>query len=404
MSKKLFVWTRTLRSDGSPILLGRLQISRQIGQFEYDNNYRLRAEAFALDPINLPLQATPFLIDANHGIPGPLADAGPEAWGRPIMENLLGITNLTDILLRNNGLGAGSLVFSQPPDAQPKPATLPTAETLGSVDSAMQKYQTGRRSELTKQEQAYLTDGCSMGGGRPKLTLSYQGRPVIIKWPLPEDPLNFARVENATLSLARKAGIAVAESAVETVGDKDLFIVRRFDRTTSPNGSPFVHYLSVASLLTDQRLKESNVLAAYSYPGTAAFIAEVSDDAKAQRQQLFRRMVFNVLMNNTDDHARNHGFIMHAPDRYVLSPAFDIVPQPEPGEQSMGVGIEGRRGTLTNCLTRHPTFDLTITEAQSIIDEVRAVTERWAEHFHAAGVSAEDIHTLAPLLKQRQGD
>lgn len=402
MTKNLYVWTRSIHPQGLPIILGHLKVDQGIGRFVYGKSYLSRPGVFALDPINLPLQADPIDINSRNGVPGAIADAGPDSWGRTAIAALFGITDLIDILLKGNGLGAGGLVFSQSPDDRPKPHQAPAVHSLQEVELAVEKLQTGHVDALTAEERALLAEGSSMGGARPKLTLRHNNREVIVKLNRHDDAFSHARVEHATMTLAQQAGIDVPASEVIQVGGQDLYLINRFDRRASEARSPFLHYQSAASVLNARRLVAADFAGYYSYAGIAQLMGKLCSDVSVQRRQLFRRMVFNVLMHNTDDHARNHGFLLDPSEQYPLSPAFDLLPNLTADEQALGVGTTGRQANLANCLSRHTAFNLKADEAQHIVEEVRHVATGWADHFHNSGVGERDIRTLEAVLNRRQ--
>jgi serine/threonine-protein kinase HipA len=196
------------------------------------------------------------------------------------------------------------------------------------------------------------------------------------------------------MTLAAKAGIDVSETRVIKAGNSCLYLVERFDRRQG-----YRHYLSAASLFNRHSLRPSDFSGSYSYPGLAQLITKISQDVYAQQAALFRRMVFNFFMHNTDDHARNHGFLMVAPDNFALSPAFDLLPHLNADEHALGLGIEGRTATLANCLSRCEQFGLKNDQAKSIVEEVGCTTTNWQNHFATLGVKEQDISLLQRVIR-----
>ncbi|MFY0665937.1 MAG: HipA domain-containing protein [Natronospirillum sp.] len=397
MTQQLYVWTRSLHPEGLPIIAGHLQITQGIGEFIYGRSYLSRPNAFALDPINLPLQTDSRIISTLNGIPGVLMDAGPDAWGRRVVSDLTGKTQDTDILLHGNGYGVGSLMFSEAPDVRPKQHQRTTVTSLTDLELALAKFQAGQIQDLTPAERMLLDQGSSIGGARPKLAIQYQAKEWIAKFNRPSDRFNHALVEHATMTLAKKAGIDVAASHVERIHDEWVYLTQRFDRRKG-----FSHYLSVASLFNVSRLSPNAFLNDYSYAGIAQLIGRMADQVQVQREELFRRMIFNILMHNTDDHSKNHGFLMQSPEEYALTPAFDLLPHLGSHQHALGIGTHGRSGNLQNAMSRANEFGLSNPAAKMLAEGVLDVVQGWGEHFSAQGVVPEDIATLRPYILQQE--
>lgn len=135
----------------------------------------------------------------------------------------------------------------------------------------------------------------------------------------------------------------------------------------------------------------------FSYAGIAEMLRPYGADPRADAQELFRRMVLNIMVGNVDDHLRNHALLMTAPGKYRLSPAFDIVPHIEaPGRpQSIGVGVFGPASTVANALSQCGRFLLTEQEAREIVGAVKEAASNWRQVYSEAGISAHDTHALA---------
>ena len=185
----------------------------------------------------------------------------------------------------------------------------------------------------------------------------------------------------------------------------------RFDRTAQGGR---IHYISANSLLNIGQLGTGNIprneyKTNYSYGGIVDICRSFNPQAVADAQQLYRRMVFNILIGNVDDHLRNHGFLLsdtqtaegHAlRDQYHLSPAFDLLPHLDAPymPQSIGVGALGAASTLENALSQCARFFLTEAQAKQINDEVRQAVLTWRTIFRESGVSAQDIHRITPCF------
>src|ERR1035438_461453 len=204
------------------------------------------------------------------------------------------------------------------------------------------------------QVQDLLLLGTSMGGARPKAVIQDHGELWIAKFARPDDRWNFERVEHAMLQLARRCGITTAESLIETVAGKDILLVKRFDRQGAADGYTRARMISGLTVLrTDDAVSNRD---RWSYIQLAEEIRRVVHEPKRDTRELFRRIVFNALISNIDDHPRNHALI--APARqWSLSPAYDLTPSPQIGqdhrELAMVCGDEGRFANAANILSQH---------------------------------------------------
>ncbi|MBT8340390.1 MAG: HipA domain-containing protein, partial [Desulfatitalea sp.] len=248
---------------------------------------------------------------------------------------------------------------------------------------------------LAPEYRRFLVRGSSLGGAKPKAPTTYEGRPWIAKFGHQYDAWNTCRIENATLKLAQDCGIIVPESKAITVAARDVFLIERFDRDPSGNRIPFI---SAATLLGTDRIDGGSYqeIAVQMRRYTAASF--LHQDLK----QLFQRLIFNILCNNSDDHLRNHGFIHVRGQGWRLSPAYDIVPQPdmgspEPRRLTLAVGMDGsREATLTNALSSCPVFGLTQEEGRRLIDRMKAIfLGRWQRVFALCQVPTKDFSALS---------
>lgn len=396
MVSSLFVWTRSIHPEGLPIVVGQLAITEGMGEFIYGKSYLSRPQAFALDPVNLPLQEDKQLINSFNGIPGVFTDAGPDAWGRKVIAALTGETSDLSLLVHGNGHGAGGLVFSPSLNQRPRQHARIEVNSLNDLEQALEKITSGHIQELTEEERQLLGQGSSIGGARPKAAILYQGAEHIAKFNRPNDLFNHALVEHATMTLARATGIDVAESHIEKINGEWVYLTQRFDRL---NGN--AHYISVASLFNKTRLNPADYASNYSYMGIAQIIGRICDDVADQRHELYRRMIFNLLMHNTDDHGKNHGFLMTSPGQFKLTPAFDLLPHLGNDQHALGIGAAGREGTLSNARSKCKEFGLAHAEAEDLIDQVIQHVRDWQQHFANTGVSSVDIDLLAPAINGR---
>ena len=373
----------------------------QIGRFRYGDRYLQRQEAVALDPFQLPLAKEVFEFTQLKGIPGAVRDAGPDAWGRRVIEHKLerSAADLQEIdyLLHGPQDGAGYLSFGLKAEPPAPKRQYNRTHQLAELIAATQAIEEGRPVAARLLEQ--LDPGTSMGGARPKATIEDAQSLWLGKFPARDDRFNLQRVEFATLDLARRCGLNVTQSRLETVGESDVLMLQRFDRDYTDKGYLRFGLVSGLTVLDcgDSHLDRER----WSYPLLADNLRRWSDKPEADCAELFRRMVFNAAVTNNDDHPRNHA-LLRRQKGWRLSPAYDLVPAPvvslERRDLALTVGDYGRTASIYNLLSQAGRFGLSAEEARGQIDQLVDVVRHWRDGFFACGVSAEDIDYIAPAI------
>jgi serine/threonine-protein kinase HipA len=377
----------------------------QVGRFRYGDRYLQRSEAVALDPFHLPLANQVVEFTLLKGIPGAVRDAGPDAWGRRVIEHRLECSpadlHEIDYLLQGPQDGAGYLSFGlkvEPP--APKRQYNRTVQ-LQELIEATQAIEEGRR--VSPHLRDHLDPGTSMGGARPKATIEDEQALWLGKFPAKDDRFNLQRIEFATLELARRCGLNVTQSRLLSVGESDVLMLQRFDRQYHDNGANkgYLRFGLVSGLTVlncgDSHLERDR----WSYPLLADNLRRWSDKPEADCAELFRRMVFNAAVTNNDDHPRNHA-LLRRQKGWRLSPAYDLVPSPvisqERRDLALTVGAYGRTASIYNLLSQAGRFGLLENDARAEISRMIAVLRNWREIFFACGVSARDVDAIAPAL------
>ena len=236
--------------------------------------------------------------------------------------------------------------------------------------------------------------GTSMGGARPKTVVEDDQGLWIAKFNRADDRWNYASVEHAMLVLAKKCEISAAESRVVQVGGKDVLLVRRFDRFKTDKGYARARMISGLTLLQ----ADENERDRWSYISLAEEIRRLVANPSKDAPELFRRMCFNALISNIDDHPRNHALI--AKDReWNLSPAYDLTPSPviaqERRDLAMTCGDKGRFACASNILSQHTRFLLGPVDAKTIVENMREqVSATWYDVVRAEGVSEKDEEAI----------
>ncbi len=373
------------------------------GTFTYGRRYLERSNVIALDPYHLPLSTKPLQFTKLKGIPGALRDASPDHWGRRVIQARLHRAEQdlseVDYLLNGPDDGAGNLRFglSVTPLGPARPFNR-THQLQALVEAAETLEESGR---LPHEVLERLEPGTSMGGARPKVTIEDDRRIWLAKLPEKRDAHNMQRIEYATLELARAAGLHVCATRLESVGPAEALMLLRFDREWNPDANAYARH-GLVSGLTVLDAEDGYVgRERWSYLLLADELRRWSIRPDEDRRELFRRMAFNAMVTNNDDHPRNHA-LLHRRDGWRLSPAYDIVPVPlisqERRDLALTAGRYGRAASLYNLLSECGAFGLSIEQAQADIDAMLAEVKGWREFFAKRNVDARSIEWLEQAI------
>lgn len=395
----------TLSGDTESVTAGRFELSRDrrgnaLGRFVYGKSYLARDNAVAIDPIELKLSDETYETTRLNGVFGALRDAGPDYWGRRVIEKHAGVPQLgeLDYLLNSADDRAGALGFGlgqQPP--APRRRFNKTVELAGlqEIAEALMRDEDVKTEEAA-QVQDLMLIGTSMGGSRPKAVVEDTDGLWIAKFGRPDDRWNNTRVEHAMLELAKSCGISVAASRIQTIAGKDVLLIKRFDREKTEKGYTRSRMISGLTLLRAEESAEARDR--WSYVLMSEELRRVVKEPKRDSPELFRRMTFNALISNLDDHPRNHALI--AKERaWQLSPAYDLTPSPviaqERRDLAMAVGDQGRFSNAKNILSQHVRFLLDEAQAKAIVSDMTdRVRASWYDVARTHGVTEKDAETI----------
>jgi len=406
MTSEVFVYVM-LPGQTSFVTAGRFELSSDRlgnprGRFVYGRRYLERADAVALDPLELKLEERTFETLHLKGLFGALRDSSPDHWGRRVIEKHAGVAALDelDYLLQSPDDRAGALGFGlnvEPPAPKRQFNRTIELEHLQELADALTRDEIDPDNRDQVQAQDLLLLGTSMGGARPKAVVEDEGALWIAKFNRRDDSWNQARVEHAMLRLAHECGLRVAHSRIVKVGARDALLVRRFDREHSEAGYLRARMLSALTLLRtgDSHLDRER----WSYLLLVEELRRLCENPKDDARELFKRAVFNALISNTDDHPRNHAVIAQG-SAWQLSPAYDLTPMPlvstERRDLAMSLGDLGRRASAQNLVSQCARFLLTPDEANALIDEMEAIVRtRWHEIARREGVSERDCEVIS---------
>jgi serine/threonine-protein kinase HipA len=398
-------------TDGAPRLVGRLYVAahrgRETATFQYDDTWIVSDDSFALEPA-LSVSRAPHHAGEDRRMFGALGDSAPDRWGQTLLRRaerrqakaekrapralrdvdfLLGVTDSVR-------QGALRLALSEggPFISPERPGGVPPLVELPALLAATDRYLADR--ETADDLRLLLAPGSSLGGARPKASVrDTNGTLLIAKFPKrEEDDYRVVAWEAVALQLARVAGLRTTESRLDRVADHDVLLVTRFDRQVTDQGVRRIPYLSAMSMLgavDGERRSYVEIADALRAHGAAA----AQDLA-----ELWRRIVFSVLISNTDDHLRNHGFLYTGATGWRLSPVFDVNPVPTDIKDrvlSTAIGVDGDpTASLDIAFEVAAQFGIKTADAKRIAAEVGAATARWGAVAARFGIAASEIDRM----------
>lgn len=370
-----YVWI-WLPGDFGPVPAGRLDQAGASLVFRYGERYLERPDAISIYQTELPLE-TGELVPRGDDIHGCIADAGPDSWGRRVILNEMGFRDQDQpdlgpltYFFASDSDRIGALDFQH--SATEYVARSARKASLEDLSDAARLVEEG--SPLPPALAAALLRGTSIGGARPKAALEDGGRRLIAKFDSNTDLYPVSQSEFVAMRLARLCGLDVAHVELAEANKKKVLLVERFDRP--PGGSR----RAMVSALTMLGLGQNGVRYG-SYASLAQIIRDRFTAVDATLEELFGRIVFNILCSNTDDHPRNHAAFWDG-RVLTLTPAYDISPglrNVGEVEQAMAIGEDGWRWSqLAGCVSRSAAYHLTPTRAEEIVEEqVETIRENW---------------------------
>ena len=377
--------------------------------FTYGRRYVLRPNAIPIDPVRLPLSFAGHARSPRR-IPmfNALRDAAPDRWGRKVLTLRAGqaartLSEFHILTAMHSSHRIGALAFG------PNPHSGPQSMAPWAGDGDIFARSLDRLREMTRiirfvaetpeadldalrdrlPEDALLrafTSLFSVGGARPKALVDIDGQAWIAKFPKADDVWNEPLIEHAAMTLATRCGVHAAQTKLLDLDGMQVLLVKRFDRDIL--GAPR-HFVSGFTLMD---VPEDGDWGGYQ---DLALAARRLGDPDAARQ-IFRRMAFNAICANTDDHPRNHGFFVDR-TKVAITPAFDVVPRQFRSSAyhlALRCGVFGHQAGIRNLLSQTEPFGLEPTKARRILDEMLETASGWRGHFRDAGVTAKDILEL----------
>jgi serine/threonine-protein kinase HipA len=374
----------TVEIDGRETAAGTLWVHERGGQsatFRYSASYLADPVAYALDPA-LPRSAGVFRSPPGSTLFRAFADSAPDRWGENLMrreerERARAATatprtlGKADFLLGvRDDTRQGAIRFRRPGTVTYYAAHQHAVPRLIEVARLMRAAdRLSTEDGLDRDLADLIAAGSSLGGARPKAAVTdAAGQLTIAKFPRADsDEWDVAAWEEVQLRLARRAGIAVAESQLLPVAGRHVLLVRRFDR----HGSRRIGFASAITMLEAADGEQR------SYLEIAEAIERLSPRADADLRELYRRIVFSILTANTDDHLRNHAFL-RVSGGWALSPAYDLNPNPDnPTRLSTAVDLDDTSASIDLALSVSGYFRLSPAAARETVCEVETATSGW---------------------------
>ncbi len=409
MAQEKIIYVYDHFSSDEPLLLGKLYVNAQKGtenySFEYDNDWLKNTNlTVSLDPDLMSYGGRHF--PNGSGIFGIFSDASPDRWGRVLMmkrerlqadkENrkpnklsdsdyLMGVYDETRM---------GGIRFKLEPDGEflsnDKETATPPWTTLRTLEEASRNFENDAKKLNEKWLNQLIRPGSSLGGARPKATVvDTEGNLWIAKFPSQNDENNTGAWEKVVHDMAKMCGLNVPESKLETFSSLgSTFLVKRFDRDKNRR----IHFASAMTLLG----KNDGASAAdgTSYLDIVAFIKANGARPKADLLELWKRIVFNIAVSNTDDHLRNHAFIF-TKTGWILSPLYDV--NPVPYGNDLAINIDEMRSDLDIdvAIETADRFGINEADAVKIADEITTIVrenwERLAKQYNIPRGKIEDM-------------
>jgi len=408
MNRTVFVYVEL---DRVPQRVGTLWTrdrgGRQSATFEYFSEWLDNPSRFALEPA-LPIGPGPHHTPAEIPLFGALSDSAPDRWGRVLMrraerrlragegERAPRTLQEVDYLLRVHDVSRlGALRFAEqeggPFLAESSETTVPPFMALPRLLAASERVIADDESD--EDLRLLLAPGSSLGGARPKASvLDTQGRLSIAKFPSPTDEWATVKWEAVALTLAGEAGIRTPAWALEKIAGNPVLLLNRFDRAEKAR-LPFLSAMSMLGARDHETRCYLEIVDALRRWG-----AVPRNDMHA----LFRRIIFSILISNTDDHLRNHGFLLNSPDGWRLAPAYDLNPVPldvKPRVLSTEIDMGDATASLELALGVAEYFKLTPAAARRIAGEVGKAVSCWRGRATRVGLSPREIERMASAFE-----
>lgn len=400
-----------------PVLMGFLSVEylrgKEIFSFEYDEKWLDSNQKQMLDPDLGLYSGVQYLRNEKTNF-GLFLDSSPDRWGRVLMKRreaiiansegrAINILNESDFLLGVYDLHRmGALRFKLDPSGDfldnDRDYAAPPWTSIRELEYAsiqLEKNIEQNNSDLLKWLNILMAPGSSLGGARPKASVRHtDGSLWIAKFPSNNDEIDIGAWEMVTNDLAQKVGINIARAIINRYNNRHhTYLTKRFDRTI---GGKRIHFSSAMTLLgyTDGMGAEEGV----SYLELVEFIIQYGSNTKEDLIELFKRIIFSIAVSNTDDHLRNHGFIL-TQRGWILSPAFDLNPNPYGKGLKLNISEEDNSLDFDLALSVAPFFRLTEQEAINIVNNIKKTVSKWEDIAIKHQIPKSEREMMSPAFR-----
>jgi serine/threonine-protein kinase HipA len=381
--------------DDKYVKCAKLSVSEEEFALEYIAEYLKLDSRIDIDPQNLPAYGKKYESDELFTS---LLDSAPDFWGRELLNKKFNRVELNEIeyVLANGLEHVGALAYSAIDVDQPMQLTskkwVPHRNERVDIEEIMNQTEMMIHDADESKLKELFEVGPTLGGGKPKVPMVIDGKYYLSKYGTSLDTLPEQQIEYATMLMAADVGLDVPEIRISKHSGRRVFMIERFDRKIVAGNLKRYHFVSALSLCDWY----ANWAKDWSYPVFCEYIRKAGndkDEIKHDLKELFKRIAFNIAVNNDDDHPRNHGLLCRN-GKWRLSPLYDVFPKASRTVtfmMAMAIGDKHREASKSNLMSSVKNFDLEIKEAEEIIDSINHfVVKNWKKYFREQDIK-EDI-------------
>ncbi len=373
----------------------KLRVTDDEYELEYEQSYLDLEDRIDIDPQNLPTYSRKF--EATE-LFNSLLDSAPDFWGQQLLNKKFNEPELRELeyVLANGLEHVGALAYSSIDDNEPMQLTKegwkPHKKKQAILEQIIEQTELMIKDVDGNKLKELFELGPTLGGGRPKVSITLDGKYYLAKYGTSLDSLPEQKIEYATMKMAKDIGLNVPDIKISEHAGRRVFMIERFDRCITDGNIKRFHFISALSVCG----WFVNWPKDWSYPVFCEFIRKAGNsksEIKEDLRELFKRVAFNIAVNNDDDHPRNHG-LLYKDKKWRLAPLYDVFPKPSSTRTfmiAMSLGNHHREASKRNLMSAIKYFELEESEASKIIDDINNfVSEKWKDYFREQSIN-EDV-------------